>query len=70
MIARANARARGKLHGFPFVRRWNIPYRLWFPLAIFDERLTGHFKTDVPAAGAWDALEVQCQLIYLSHARG
>ena len=44
--------------------------REWFPLAIFDERLIGHFKTDGPAAGAWDALEVQCRLIYLSHARG
>ncbi|MGZ5498519.1 MAG: hypothetical protein ACXWHI_07340 [Candidatus Aminicenantales bacterium] len=41
--------------------------REWFPLAIFDERLIGHFKTDVPAAGAWDALEMHCKLIYLCH---
>lgn len=39
--------------------------REWFPLAIFDERLTGHFKTDGPAAG--DALEMHCKLIYLCH---
>ena len=41
--------------------------RQWLPLAIFDERLTGHFKTDGPAAGAKDALEMHCQLIYFCH---
>jgi hypothetical protein len=41
--------------------------REWFPLAIFDERLTGRFKTDVPAAGAGEALEIQSKLIYLCH---
>jgi len=41
--------------------------REWFPLAIFDERLTKHFKTDVPAAGPGEALEINCKLIYLCH---
>jgi hypothetical protein len=41
--------------------------REWFPLAIFDERLTRHFKTDVPAAGPGEALQINCKLIYLSH---
>jgi hypothetical protein len=41
--------------------------REWFPLAIFDERLTRHFKTDVPAAGPGEALEIACKLIYLCH---
>jgi hypothetical protein len=41
--------------------------REWFPRAIFDERLTGHFKTDAPAAGAGEALEIHCKLIYLCH---
>ena len=41
--------------------------REWFPLAIFDERLTRHFKTDVPAAGPREALQINCKLIYLCH---
>ena len=41
--------------------------REWFPTAIFDERLTGHVKSGVPGAGAAEALEVRCKLIYLSH---
>ena len=41
--------------------------REWFPLAIFDERLTRRFKTDVPAAGPREALEITCRLIYFSH---
>ena len=41
--------------------------REWFPLAIFDERLTRHFRTDVPAAGPEEALEINCKLIYLCH---
>jgi hypothetical protein len=41
--------------------------REWFALAIFDERLTRHFKTDVPAAGPKQALEINCKLIYLCH---
>ena len=41
--------------------------REWFPLAIFDDRLTGRFKTDVPVAGAGQALEIHCKLIYLWH---
>ena len=41
--------------------------REWFPLAIFDERLTRRFKTDVPAAGPGEALEINCKLIYLCH---
>jgi hypothetical protein len=41
--------------------------REWFPLAIFDERLTGHFRTDVPATGAGEALEIHCKLVYLFH---
>ena len=39
--------------------------REWFPLAIFDERLTRRFKTDVPAAGPGEALEINCKLVYL-----
>lgn len=39
----------------------------WFPLAIFDKRLTGHFRTDVPTAEAEEALEINCKLIYMSH---
>jgi hypothetical protein len=41
--------------------------REWFPLAIFDERLTRRFTTDVPAAGRGEALEIHCKLIYLCH---
>jgi hypothetical protein len=41
--------------------------REWFPLAIFDERLTRHFKTDVPAAGPGEALQINFKLIYLCH---
>ncbi|MBE3045946.1 hypothetical protein IMZ48_26085 [Candidatus Bathyarchaeota archaeon] len=41
--------------------------REWFPLAIFDERLTKRFKTDVPAAGLGEALKINCKLIYLCH---
>ncbi len=39
--------------------------REWFPRAIFDERLTRHFKTDIPVAGPGEALEISCKLIYL-----
>jgi hypothetical protein len=39
--------------------------REWFPQAIFDERLIRRFKTDVPAAGPAEALEINCKLIYL-----
>lgn len=42
-------------------------FREGFPLAIFDHRLTRSFKTDVPAAGPAEALEINCKLIYLSH---
>ena len=41
--------------------------REWFPLAIFDHRLTRSFKVDVPAAGPAEALEINCKLIYLCH---
>jgi hypothetical protein len=41
--------------------------REWFPLAIFDERLIGRFRTDVPASGPAEALEINCKLIYLCH---
>ncbi len=41
--------------------------REWFPLAIFDERLTRRYKTDVPAAGPAEALEINCKLIYFCH---
>lgn len=41
--------------------------REWFPLAIFDERLTRSFKTDVPAAGPVEALEINCELIHLGY---
>ena len=41
--------------------------REWFPPAIFDERLTRHFKTDVPVSGPEEALEINCKLIYLCH---
>jgi hypothetical protein len=41
--------------------------REWFPLAVSDERLTRHFKTDVPAAGPGEALQINCKLIYLCH---
>ena len=44
--------------------------REWFPLAIFDERLTRRFKTDVPAAGPREALEITCRLIYLCQLAG
>jgi hypothetical protein len=39
--------------------------RAWFPQAIFDERLTGRFKTDIPAAGPEEALEINGRLIHL-----
>ncbi len=41
--------------------------REWFPAAVFDERLTRHFKTDVPVAGPEEALQINCKLIYLYH---
>jgi hypothetical protein len=41
--------------------------RAWFPPAIFDERLTRSHKNDVPVAGPGEALEIQCQLIYLGY---
>jgi hypothetical protein len=41
--------------------------REWFALAIFDERLIRHHKTDVPSAGPGEALEISCKLIYLCH---
>jgi hypothetical protein len=41
--------------------------REWFPLAIFDERLTRRFTTNVPAAGPREALEIHCKLIYQCH---
>lgn len=41
--------------------------RAWFPMAIFDERLTGRFKTDIPAAGPEEELEINGRLIYLCH---
>ena len=41
--------------------------REWFPLAIFDERLSRRIKTDVRAAGPAEALEINCKLIYLCH---
>jgi hypothetical protein len=41
--------------------------REWSPQAIFDERLIKSFKTDVPAAGPEEAIELNCKLIYLSH---
>jgi len=41
--------------------------REWFPLAVFDERLTRRFKTDVPAAGPGEALQINGKLIYLCH---
>jgi len=41
--------------------------REWFPLAIFDERLTGRHKTDMPASGPTEALDINCKLIYLCH---
>jgi hypothetical protein len=40
--------------------------REWLPLAIFDNRLTRRYKTDVPAAGPGEALEISSRLIYLS----
>lgn len=44
--------------------------RGWFPLAIFDESLTRRIKTDVPAAGPREALEISSKLIYLCHLAG
>ena len=41
--------------------------REWFPLATFDERLTAHFKMDMPVAGAEEAIDIQAKLIYLFH---
>ncbi len=41
--------------------------REWFPQAIIDERLIRRFKTDIPAAGPREELEINCKLIYLGH---
>jgi len=38
-----------------------------FPQAVFDGRLTGHFKVDVPFATPEDEVEINCRLIYLYH---
>jgi hypothetical protein len=40
----------------------------WFPVATFDKRLTGHFRTDVSTAEAEEALEINCKLIYSFHS--
>jgi hypothetical protein len=39
-----------------------------FPRAIFDERLTRHFKADIPASEPEEAIEINCRLIYLCHS--
>jgi hypothetical protein len=41
--------------------------RQWFPLAIFDDRLTRASKADVPVAGPEERLEVNGKLIYLGY---
>jgi hypothetical protein len=41
--------------------------RHWFPLAIFDDRLTRASKINVPIAGPEAALEINGKLIYLSY---
>lgn len=40
--------------------------REWLPPAIFDDRLSRHFKTDLPSAGPEEALEINRKLIYLN----
>lgn len=47
--------------------RFAAKLREWFPLAIFDERLIRHNKTNVPAGGPGEALQINCQLIYFGH---
>lgn len=41
--------------------------RRTFPAAVFDGRLTGHFKVDVPFATPQDEIEINSKLIYLCH---
>ena len=41
--------------------------REWFPPAIFDDRLSRHFKTDLPSEGPGEALEINRKLIYLNY---
>ena len=41
--------------------------RSTFPAAVFDGRLTKHFKVDVPFASPQDEIEINSKLIYLCH---
>jgi hypothetical protein len=38
-----------------------------FPQAVFDDRLTRHFKVDMPFVTTEDEVEINCKLIYLYH---
>jgi hypothetical protein len=44
--------------------------RSTFPAAVFDSRLTGHFKADVPFATPEEETEINSKLIYLCHRAG
>jgi hypothetical protein len=41
--------------------------RSTFPAAVFDARLTRHFKVDVPFTSPQDEIEINSKLIYLCH---
>jgi hypothetical protein len=59
-----------KKKGFSSLENINIvvaELRSTFPAAVFDGRLTKHFKVDVPFASPQDEIEINSKLIYLCH---
>jgi hypothetical protein len=60
----------GKKKAFSSIENLNVivtELRNRFPQAVFDSRLTAHFRVDVPFATPEDELEINCGLIYLYH---
>jgi hypothetical protein len=62
-----------KKKGFSSQENINIivtELRSTFPAAVFDGRLTAHFKADVPFASPEEEIEINSKLIYLCHRAG
>jgi hypothetical protein len=36
-----------------------------FPQAVFDDRLTGNYRIDLPSATPWETINIICKLLYL-----
>ena len=59
-----------KKKGFSSLENINIvvaELRSTFPAVVFDGRLTGHFKVDMPFSSPQDEIEINSKLIYLCH---